>query len=64
MKICGAVLAILYIGLMLFGVYKVSLKSVSFVYITIGCWMVLPHNAKAKWMLCSFVSSAQIIVSK
>ncbi len=50
MKICGAVLAILYIGLMLFGVYKVSLKSVSFVYITIGCWMVLPHNAKAKWM--------------
>ena len=35
MKICGAVLAILYVGLMMFAVYKEKLKNTSSAFIVI-----------------------------
>lgn len=44
MRICGAVLAIFYVGLMLFAVYKEKLKSASSTFIVIGCLLVLLYT--------------------
>ena len=44
MKICGAVLAILYVGLMMFAVYKENLKNTSSAFIVIGCLLVLLYT--------------------
>ncbi len=44
MKICGAVLAIFYAGLMLFAVYKEKLKSTSSAFIVIGCLLVFLYT--------------------
>ena len=44
MKICGAVLAIFYAGLMLFAVYKEKLKSTSSAFIVIGCVLVFLYT--------------------
>ncbi len=44
MKICGAVLAILYVGLMMFAVYKEKLKNTSSAFIVIGCLLVLLYT--------------------
>lgn len=44
MRICGAVLAIFYVGLMLFAVYKEKLKSASATFIVIGCLLVLLYT--------------------
>lgn len=44
MRICGAVLAVFYAGLMLFAVYKGNLKSASSALIVIGCLLVLLYT--------------------
>lgn len=44
MKICGAVFAILYVGLMMFAVYKEKLKNKSSAFIVIGCLFVLLYT--------------------
>ena len=44
MKICGAVLAISYVGLMVFAVYKEKLKSISSAFILIGCLLVFLYT--------------------
>ncbi len=44
MKICGAVLAIFYVGLMVFAVYKEKLKSISSAFILIGCLLVFLYT--------------------
>ena len=44
MKICGAVLAILYVGLMMFAVYKEKLINTSSAFIVIGCLLVLLYT--------------------
>lgn len=44
MRICGAVLAIFYVVLMLFAVYKGNLKSTSCALIIIGCLLVLLYT--------------------
>lgn len=44
MKICGAVLAIFYVGLMLYAAYKEKLKSASSAFIVIGCLLVLLYT--------------------
>lgn len=44
MRICGAVLAVFYAGLMLFAVYKGNLKSASSALIIIGCLLVLLYT--------------------
>lgn len=45
MRIFGAVLAIFYIGLMLFAVYKERLKSISSAFIVIGCLLVFLYTS-------------------
>ena len=44
MKILGVVLAILYVALMLFAVYKEKLKGVSSAFIVLGCLLVLAYT--------------------
>lgn len=44
MKICGVVLAILYVGLMIFAVYKEKSKSISSAFIVIGCILDLLYT--------------------
>lgn len=45
MKICGAILAIFYVGLMLFAVYKGKLKNAASAFIVIGCLLVLLYTS-------------------